>query len=242
MKKILLLILAMACAAAVAHSAPSSLGLMEGSDKYLASHSFTQNGTTVHIERVAPGTGAMTMVENASLQDINATGLYPTTPIDCSGLARIALRATIDQSEENATFRVVFYDVAGDLIGISESITLVFPAREYVVYNDALTSVYTWSNATNYILSDKVVSTTSTDNGYWWNCTGQGTSGAAEPTWNATGNSTDGTVTWTSMGQAAFIAEVPNPVANEIGAASFQILIRTAPTGSAKLSFEYGVL
>ena len=56
-----------------------------------------------------------------------------------------------------------------------------------------------WAAATAYALGDLVISVTS--NGFWYECTTAGTSGAAEPTWPTTAGGTvvDGTATWTCL-------------------------------------------
>ena len=57
-----------------------------------------------------------------------------------------------------------------------------------------------WVASTAYVLGDVRVPTAGLENGFRYECTTAGTSGASAPTWNTTegGTTTDNTVTWTT--------------------------------------------
>jgi hypothetical protein len=57
-----------------------------------------------------------------------------------------------------------------------------------------------WQASHAYVLGDVVVPTTGLENGFRYECTTAGTSGASAPTWNTVegGTTTDNTVTWTT--------------------------------------------
>lgn len=76
--------------------------------------------------------------------------------------------------------------------------------EEPIVYNGSGTFDYivesftAWSASTAYVVGDLVKPTS--HNGYYYECTTAGTSGASEPTWDTTvgGTTSDNTVTWTT--------------------------------------------
>lgn len=251
MKKILLSIVLFTALACIAYGGQSKIGIMEGDEAYIAALNMTDsNGTEVHIEKTAPGSGVVSFEENSGLLDISSTGFHPTgDPIDIKVVARLPFHVSLDRADATATFRVAFYDLNKMLIGLSKKIT-VSPATtttdDYILYytDNTVYSVTERDNSTAYSLGTKMVLVADLDTGEWYNCTTGGTSAATSPTFNAgAGNSTaDGTAIWTSLGRSNFIHEIPDPFANEIGAAFFKIFIDTVPTNSATLRIKYGPL
>lgn len=211
--------------------------------EYIATHSTNSSGNIIHTERTAPGTGTLTLIEHSSLMNINATGFYPSSAtLNCTTFGRIAFACVLDREDASATFRVVFYDSAGVLVGMSDEYVTGTPVtNDYVRYDGEEMAVDTWTTLTAYELGDKIIPTAANDVGDVYNCTTAGTTGAGEPSWN-TGvgtNVADSTVVWTSLGKAEFICAVPDRIVNDFGAASFKIFIDTVPTNSAELSIWY---
>jgi len=58
--------------------ATDSLGVTEGSGVNVATHSFSEDNEIKHIERVAPGTGILTVPDSINIPDISTKGVYPT--------------------------------------------------------------------------------------------------------------------------------------------------------------------
>lgn len=100
------------------------IGVTEGANKKVATHSFTEDGTTKHVERVAPGAGVVTLPTTAQISGVTQTGLYPTNAIDIQGKSRIVLKTQYEDSTNYAKIRGVFYDSASIVIGASEEITV----------------------------------------------------------------------------------------------------------------------
>ncbi len=100
------------------------IGLTEGSDKNIASHSFTEDAVTKHVERVAPGAGVLTLPGTAQVSEENSTGTFPASPIDVTGMAGISVKSSFSVDEETCKVKVQFHDSAGEIIGVSDEYTL----------------------------------------------------------------------------------------------------------------------
>ena len=74
-----------------------------------------------------------------------------------------------------------------------EIVVLYLKAGDYPVVKNR------WAASTAYGLGDRVIPTMPNANGYFYECTTAGTSGASEPTWGTTpgGTTSDGTAVWT---------------------------------------------
>ena len=104
--------------------ATAYIGVTEGADKKVATHSFTEDGTTKHVERVAPGVGVVTLPTTAQITGVTQTGLYPASAIDVQGKSRIVLKTQYEDSSNEISIRGVFYDSASTVIGCSEEVSV----------------------------------------------------------------------------------------------------------------------
>lgn len=195
-----------------------SLGVTEGSGVNIATHSFSEDSKTKHVERVAPGTGIITMSGSADISNITSKGSYPGTGVDCSGKSRIVLRPMFSSyycSGLNA--RLAFYDNVDSIIGFS---------TEFGISNLRIGStdvdVVSWTASTDFNTGDYIIPTS--NNGHYYKETGTGgTTGNSEPAWPIDGTSvSDGTCTWTDQGEINWFGELII-VSNELGAATFKI-------------------
>jgi len=100
------------------------VGVTEGEDKKIATHSFSEDGTTKHVERVAPGVGVITLPTTPQISGVTETGLYPTDPINVEGKSRIVLKTLYEDSSNEIAIRGAFYDSSGNIIGYSEEVSI----------------------------------------------------------------------------------------------------------------------
>ena len=104
--------------------ATAYVGVKEGTDKKIATHSFTENGTEKHVERIALATGILALPDTPQIDTVNTEGIYPDTSIDCEGKGFIVIKTTYSTAETIAYLRVAFYDLNDQLIGFSPTITI----------------------------------------------------------------------------------------------------------------------
>ncbi len=90
----------------------------EGVGLNVASHSFTEDSVTKHMERIAPGAGVMASFgDDAS---ITTVGLVSGFSVACEGKGRIILSTKAATANGDfCTFRLVFKNSNGDVIGTS---------------------------------------------------------------------------------------------------------------------------
>jgi len=98
----------------------SQVGVQEGSDKYIATHEFNEGSFTKHIERICIGTGILELPSSPQISSINTSGIYPTDPIDVSGLGYIIIKSHFTNNSDTASIRLVLYDINGNIIGQSD--------------------------------------------------------------------------------------------------------------------------
>jgi len=104
--------------------ATGKISITEGSDKSIASHSFTEDAETKHVERVAPGSGILTMPATAQVAEKTTSGTYPATVIDIIGKPRIVIKSDFSASDGTAKARIQFFDSTGSLIGQSDEYSI----------------------------------------------------------------------------------------------------------------------
>jgi len=104
--------------------ATGKITVAEGSDKAVASHSFTEDAETKHVERVAPGAGVITIPGTAQVAEQTSTGAYPASAIDITGKARVIIKADFSANDGTAKARLQFFDSAGSLIGQSDEMDI----------------------------------------------------------------------------------------------------------------------
>ena len=100
------------------------INISEGSDKKVASHSFTEDSETKHVERVAPGAGVLVVPGTAQVSEETSTGTYPATAIDVTGKAGIVVKSTFSNDSATCKVKFLFLDSAGSPIGVSGEYTL----------------------------------------------------------------------------------------------------------------------
>lgn len=95
----------------------NKIGFTEGAGLNIASFSFTEDGITKHMERIAPGAGLIT--GGFSFVDIAVVGLVSGSTA-CAGKGRIVVCAkAITGNTDYFTFRLVFKDSSGGVLGLS---------------------------------------------------------------------------------------------------------------------------
>ncbi len=99
--------------------ATGKISITEGSDKSIASHSFTEDAETKHVERVAPGAGVLTVPGTPQVSEQSSTGTYPASAIDITGKAGIVIKTTFSVDSDTCKVKLRFYDSAGAFVGIS---------------------------------------------------------------------------------------------------------------------------
>jgi len=101
----------------------------EGTGKKVACHSFTEDSVIKYVERDQPGVGKVELPVSPQLDQVNATGNYPTNAIDCQGKWFIVIRNTFSTNTANGSFRFIFYDSNDMVIGYSEEISIANLAK-----------------------------------------------------------------------------------------------------------------
>lgn len=96
--------------------AQNKMGYNEGVGLNIASHSFTEDGMTKHMERIAPGACVLDAYDDTAT--ISTVGLVPGFSSNCMGKGRIivAFKAETAMSEY-CLFRLIFKNGAGEIIG-----------------------------------------------------------------------------------------------------------------------------
>jgi hypothetical protein len=100
--------------------ASGKISIAEGTDKNIAAHSFTEDSETRYVERVAPGSGVLTLPGTAQIAEKTAAGTYPATAIDITGKGRIIIKSDFSTDNGTAKARLQFFDSAGRLMGQSD--------------------------------------------------------------------------------------------------------------------------
>ena len=97
--------------------ATAYVGVKEGTDKKIATHSFTEDGAEKHVERIALATGVLTFPATPQIDAISATGLYPATAINISGFGYVAVKSLFSENGQSCTIKLIIYDANGKIIG-----------------------------------------------------------------------------------------------------------------------------
>lgn len=100
------------------------INISEGSDKKVASHSFTEDSETKHIERVAPGAGIAAVPGTAQVAEEDSTGTYPASAIDLTGWAGIVMKSSFSTDSDTCKLRIVFYDASSNIIGVTDEYSI----------------------------------------------------------------------------------------------------------------------
>ena len=109
--------------------ATAYVGVKEGTDKKIATHSFTEDGTEKHVERIALATGVLSFPATPQIDAVSATGLYPATAIDISGLGYVAVKTAFSDTEQSCKIKLVLYDANDKLIGETSEQTIADTGR-----------------------------------------------------------------------------------------------------------------
>ncbi|RLE37385.1 hypothetical protein DRJ17_06725 [Candidatus Woesearchaeota archaeon] len=108
----------------------SHVSVFEGQDKNIATYEFSEDGVSKHIERFAPNSGICTLPSSPQVYQVSATGLYPSgDPIDVVSAGMIVIKSSFSEDGQSVTFKIVFYDSNGALIGESNEVTVATTGR-----------------------------------------------------------------------------------------------------------------
>ena len=88
----------------------------------IATHSFSEESETRHVERVAPAAGVLGAWDNAA--EVTATGPVDDFSVNTSGRGRIVV-GCLAMGSQNTTckFRLMFKNSAGTVFGVSAEAT-----------------------------------------------------------------------------------------------------------------------
>lgn len=115
----------------------------EGVGLNVASHSFTEDGVTKHMERIAPGAGVL--ASGWSYTSVTAVGLVSSLSCATVGKGRIIVMAkAVTGNTDYFGFRLVFKDGAGVVMGVSELFQPVF--GEHVSGSDRFATISVSAN------------------------------------------------------------------------------------------------
>lgn len=107
--------------------ATEGLGYTPGAGANIAVHEFTEGAETRFIERIAPGAGQVGAWEDTAT--VTTTGLVSSFSVDATGKGRIVVGAKCNTTPGFFyTFRLVFKNSAGTVMGVSVSVSPKFGA------------------------------------------------------------------------------------------------------------------
>ena len=100
---------------------------------HIATHSFSEGAETKHIERIAPSAGIVSGWE--ATKSVSAVGAVASFSLACVGKGRIVIGATATSAssakDDSVSFRLVFKDASGDILGVSAKAECVLTSFEY---------------------------------------------------------------------------------------------------------------
>ena len=121
----------------------NKIGHTEGIGLNIASHSFTEDSVTKHMERIAPGAGVL--ASGWSYTSVTAVGLVSGLSCATVGKGRIAVMAKAQTGNTDYFgFRLVYKDGAGVVMGVSELIQPVF--GEHTSGSDRFSTISVFAN------------------------------------------------------------------------------------------------
>ncbi len=89
---------------------------------FIATHSFSEDAETKHVERVAPGAGVLGAWDDTAT--ITATGLVADFSVDTTGRGRIIVGCLCEAAlATTLKFRLQFKNSAGTVVGLSAEVT-----------------------------------------------------------------------------------------------------------------------
>ena len=100
--------------------AKGKISIAEGADKAIASHSFTEDAETKHVERVAPGAGVLALPGTAQVAEETEAGAYPASPVSVVGMAGILIKTSFSATGISCAYRVQLFDSADTIISQSD--------------------------------------------------------------------------------------------------------------------------
>lgn len=120
--------------------AQNKVGYTEGVGINIASHSFVEDGHTKHMERIAPGAGVLDVIP--TFVNITATGIASGISRDVKGKGRIIIMAKAETGNTDFfTFRLLYKDGGGGVMGMSKAIQPVFAEYTESTFRYATVSV-----------------------------------------------------------------------------------------------------
>lgn len=95
--------------------------MIYGTD-FIATHSFSEDAETKHVERVAPGAGVLGAWDDTAT--ITATGLVADFSVDTTGRGRIIVGCLCEAAlAATLKFRLQFKNSAGTVVGLSAEVS-----------------------------------------------------------------------------------------------------------------------
>jgi len=103
----------------------SFVGITEGNDKNIATHSFTEDGIEKQAERVAIGTGILIFPGTPQVNSVSTTGIYPSSSfVNIDGLGYVIVKTAFSDTGQTCKIKLVLYDLNGKLIGETSEQTI----------------------------------------------------------------------------------------------------------------------
>lgn len=129
----------------------SKVGFSEGLGINIAAHSFTEDGETRHVERIAAGAGVAGVLTETTA---NAVGLVGSLSIPTVGKGRIIIGGkAVTGAGDYCSFFLVYKNSEGVVIGTSSLIQAIFS-----LYTSGGSPNYRYTNVT--VFSNDVGATT----------------------------------------------------------------------------------
>lgn len=109
-----------------------ALGSISFLDDKIATYTFSEASQTKHIERIAPSAGVVSGWE--ATKSVSAVGAVASFSLACVGKGRIVIGATATSAssakDDSVSFRLVFKDSSGDILGVSAEAECVLTSFE----------------------------------------------------------------------------------------------------------------
>lgn len=103
--------------------AKSRIIIDEGSDKNVATHTFTEGSEERNIERIALASGPLALPDTPQVSEETSTGDYPANPASVVGSGGITIQALLSATSQTAKANILFYDANDVLLGVSDEYT-----------------------------------------------------------------------------------------------------------------------
>lgn len=121
--------------------AQNKVGYTEGIGINIASHSFSEDGQTKHMERISPGAGVVDVMP--VFVNVTVAGVAAGISRDVKGKGRIIVMAKAETGAgDYFTFRLVYKDANGSVMGVSKSVQPVFGEYSESTFRFSIVSAF----------------------------------------------------------------------------------------------------